>query len=82
VTPAPGFHHDTRALVAEDRRKKTLGIRPGPRELVGMTDAGRLDLDHHFARLRSGKLHRRYLERSTGRCRDSSAHVHGLLSRL
>ncbi len=41
--------HHAGAFVAENRRKQALRIRPGTRELVGMADAGRLDLDQDFA---------------------------------
>src|SRR4030095_15757516 len=40
---------DTRALVTEDCRKQTLGIATRARELVGVTDAGGLDLDQDLA---------------------------------
>ena len=44
---------DARALVAEDRREEALGIGAGERELVGVADAGGLDLDQHLAGLRA-----------------------------
>src|SRR5690606_33537165 len=44
--------NDTRALVPEDRREQTLGVRTRKRELVRMADAGGLDLDHDLAGLR------------------------------
>src|SRR3546814_6082406 len=41
---------DAGALVAEDRREDAFRVGAGQRVLVGMADAGRLDLDQHFAR--------------------------------
>src|SRR3569623_1487429 len=43
---------NARSFVTEDRREHPLGIRARARELVGVTDAGRLDLDAHLARFR------------------------------
>ena len=48
TTPAP--------FVAEDRREQPLGIGARARELVGVADAGRLDLDQHLAGLRALEL--------------------------
>src|ERR1700681_1630099 len=50
--------HDAGALVTQDSRKEPFRIGAGTREFVGMADAGRFDLDQHFARLRSSQLHR------------------------
>ena len=47
------FDDDAGALVAEDRREQAFGIGARERELVGVADAGRLDLDQHFAGLRA-----------------------------
>ena len=47
----PDIDDDARALMAEDRRERPSGIGAGERELVGMADAGRLDLDQHLAGL-------------------------------
>ena len=44
--------HHARALVAKNRRKQTFGIGARARELVGVADAGRLDLDQRFAGFR------------------------------
>ena len=44
--------HDSGALMAQDRREKAFGVAAGQGEFVGMTDARRLDLDQHLARLR------------------------------
>jgi hypothetical protein len=46
VNFAPLSPPDAGALVAEDRRKQPLGIGPGQRIGVGVTDPGGLDLDH------------------------------------
>ena len=44
---------DARALMAEDHREQAFGIAARARELVGVADARRLDLDQHLAELRS-----------------------------
>lgn len=44
---------DARAFVTEDDGEKTLGVAAGPRELVGVADPRRLDLDEHLSGLRS-----------------------------
>ena len=41
--------HDAGALMAEDRREQALRIGARQREVVGVADAGRLDLDQHLA---------------------------------
>ena len=51
-------HHDARAFVAEDRREQALRIGAGERVLVGVADAGGLDLDQHLAGLRPLELDR------------------------
>ena len=67
---------DAGALVTEDRGKQALGIGARARELVGVADAGRLDLDQHFAGLRTVELDGFDLERSIrGEC-DGSLHLH------
>ena len=48
--------HDARAFVPEDRGKEPFGIRARARELVGVADARRLDLDEHLAGLRPFEL--------------------------
>jgi hypothetical protein len=53
----PHVDDDPRALVAEDHREEALGICAGARELVGVADAGRLDLDEHLARARPVEVH-------------------------
>src|SRR6185312_9390648 len=47
---------DARALVAEDHREQPLRIGARAGELVGVTDAGRLDLDQDLACLRPLEL--------------------------
>ena len=49
--------HDSRALVPEDGGEQPFGVGAGEGELVGVTDAGRLDLDQHLAGLRSREGH-------------------------
>src|SRR5438094_1416336 len=53
----PHLGHHACALVSENRREQALGVGARARELVGVADAGRLDLDQHFARLRPLQLH-------------------------
>src|SRR4029079_7916336 len=48
----PDIDDDARAFMAEDHREQPLGIAAGARELVGVADARRLDLDQHLAELR------------------------------
>ena len=45
--------HHAGPFVAENARKDSLGVRTRARELVGVTDAGRLDLDEHLGSPRS-----------------------------
>ena len=52
----PHLDHDARALMAHDRREEAFRIGAGNRELVGMANAGRLDLDQHFALLRAFEI--------------------------
>jgi hypothetical protein len=63
--------------MAEDRRKQPLGIGARQRELVGVADAGGLDLDQHLARAGSIELDGRDLQRLAGGNSDSGANVHG-----
>ena len=41
----------------EDRWKQAFRVLAGERELVGVADAGRFDLDHHLAGFRAVELH-------------------------
>src|SRR6516164_6243793 len=61
--PGPNIDHDARALMSQDGRKQSLRICPGKRELVGMADAGGLDLDQHFAGLRTFEIDLQDLKR-------------------
>ena len=56
VTPGADVDHDARPFVAEDRGKEPLGIGARAGELVGVADAGRLDLDEHLACARPFEL--------------------------
>jgi hypothetical protein len=56
VTPGADLAHDARALMAEDRRELAFGIEARERVGVGVADAGRHDLDQHFAGLRPADL--------------------------
>jgi hypothetical protein len=52
VTPGADLAHHARALVAEDRGEDALAVQSVERIGVGVADAGRHDLDQHFAGLR------------------------------
>jgi hypothetical protein len=67
------------ALVAEDGREQPFRISARERELVGVADAGGLDLDQHLAGLGAFQLHRldaQGVSRPMGNCR---ANVHAFL---
>ena len=76
VTPGADLDDDAGALVAEDRREQALGIGARQRELVGVADAGRLDLDQHLAGLRALEVDLDDLERLAGREGDGCAGLH------
>jgi hypothetical protein len=50
---SPDLDDDAGAFVSEDRREQALRVGAGKRELVRVTDAGGLDLDHHLTGPRS-----------------------------
>ena len=72
----PDIDHDARALVAEDHREEALGIAAGARELVGVADARRLDLDQHLAELRPFEIDGLDLEFLAGLVADRSLGLH------
>jgi hypothetical protein len=78
VTPAH-VDDNSRALVTQNRREEALRIRAGAREFVGVTYAGRLDLDQHFARPRPVQLHGLDHQRCACSMRDGSTNVHDSL---
>ena len=80
VTPGPDVDHDARALVAEDRREQPLRVRARKRELVGVADAGGLDLDQHFAGPGALELHMGDRQRLARFERHSGTHVHPQIS--
>ena len=53
VTPGPDVDHDARALVAEDGREDAFRVGARQRVVVGVADAGGLDLDQHLAGARA-----------------------------
>jgi hypothetical protein len=65
--------------MAEDGGEQPLGVGARARELVGVADAGGLDLDQHLAGLRAIERHRRYLEWLAFFERHGGPHVHRLL---
>ena len=68
---------DAGALVAEDRGKQPLGVGARQGELVGVADAGRLDLDQNLAGTRAFELDRGYLKRLAGAEGYGGANIHG-----
>ena len=72
----PDIDDDARALVAEDRREQAFGIRAGARELIGVADAGGLDLDQHFAGPRTVEIHGDDFERLARGVGDCSLRFH------
>ena len=77
VTPGADIDHDAGALVAEDRREQPLRVVARQRELVGVADAGRLDLDQHLAGLRAFELDRASPRAACRAERHGGANVHG-----
>ena len=75
----PDLDHHAGALVTEDRREQALGIGAGQRELVGVADPGRLDLDQHLAGFRPLELHGLDRERLSGLVGNCRAYLHGRL---
>jgi hypothetical protein len=53
----PDIDHHARAFMAEDAGKMPSGIGAGERVLVGVADAGGLDLHQHFAGARAFQVH-------------------------
>ena len=77
----PDLAHHARALVAEDRREDAFAVEPVERVGVGVADAGRHDLDQHFALLRAFEVDLDDLERLLGFEGDGGAGLHALVSR-
>ena len=67
---------DAGALMAEDRRKQAFRIGARQRELVGVADAGRLDLDQHLAVARTVEVDLHDLQRLSGGDGDCGAGFH------
>jgi len=51
------LHHHARALMPQNHREQAFGVRARPGELIGVADAGGLDLDQHFAGARPLQIH-------------------------
>ena len=71
--------HDSRALMTEDRRKNSLAVEAVEGIGVGMTDAGRLDLDQHFAGFRAFQIEFDDFQRFFCFKRDGGACLHVFL---
>ena len=74
----PDLGDDTRALMTQDRRENSFGIGTGEGELIGMADAGRLDLDQDFAGAWTLKVHRFEAEWFARLAGDGGARFHGI----
>ncbi len=72
--------HDARALMAEDGWKQAFGIGARAGELVGVADAGGLDLDQHLAGLRPLELNRLDHQGFAGLVGHGGAHIHAFTS--
>ena len=68
---------DAGALMAEDRGKQALGVGARQSELVGVADAGRLDLDQNLAGTRAFELDGGHFERFAGAEGYGGANIHG-----
>ena len=70
VARLDGFHaradldHHACALVAQDGREQAFGIVARAGELVGVADAGGLDLDHHLALFRAFEVDLHHFQRA------------------
>jgi len=65
-----------RAFVPEDGGEQALRVLARERVVVGVADAGRLDLDQHLAGARAIEIQLDDLERLLGRERDGRAGLH------
>ncbi len=75
--PGADFDDDARALVAENRRKQTFRVRAGQGEIVGVANAGRLDLDQNLAFTRAFEIDLGDFERLSCGDGDGGAGLHG-----
>ncbi len=73
---------DAGAFVAEDGGKQAFRVGAREREFVGVANAGRLDLDQHFAGARAVELDRRHFQRLAGRISHGGANIHAILTRV
>ncbi len=64
--PGPDLAHDPGAFMAENRGEDALAVLAFERVGVGVANAGRHDLDQHFARLRPFEVDLVDLERRVG----------------
>ena len=74
----PDLDHDSRALMAENGREEAFGIGARTGELVGVADAGRLDLDHDLALARALEAYGLDLQRCSGLVGHGGAYVHAI----
>jgi hypothetical protein len=74
-------HHHARAFVAEDGREQALRVGTRQGELVGVADAGGLDLDEHLAGLRALQVDGLDAQRGAGLPGNGCTGLHGLFSR-
>jgi hypothetical protein len=76
VTPSPTSSTTPAPFMAEDRGEQPLGVRARQREIVGVADAGGLDLDQDLARLRAVEVHIHDLQRLSRFQRDGGTCTH------
>ena len=74
-------HHDAGALVAEDGREDAFRVGAGERVVVGVADAGGLQLHQHFARFRAFQVDGFDDQRFAGFIGDGGFDFHGGLPR-
>src|SRR3546814_20597656 len=77
TTPSYTLFPYTALFLSEYRREDAFRVGAGQRVLVGMADAGRLDLDQHFAGLGAVELHGFDRQRLAGVKRDGGTDIHG-----
>src|SRR5690606_23625046 len=68
--------HHAGTFVPEDGREDPVGISARQRELIGVTDAGRLDLDHDLTGPRAFEIHINDFQRFSGLKSNGGASAH------
>src|SRR6185437_14517194 len=68
--------HDARTFMSQDGREESFRVRPREREMVGMADAGSLQLHEHFTALGAFQLHCLDAQRLAGLNGNGCTYVH------